>query len=87
MNFEDKLHNVETELVELFFALKEQVEEMDKKEEVSRPDYRYLENRLNELKHLICNNFGYGMVGDSIEKYTEDKHLINAMKLADKYKK
>lgn len=95
MTFEEKLHNIENELVELYFQLKEIVENMDKNYpsgHSSRPDYRYLENRLNELKYLICNNFGYCPHEGSISKNPQYRpgeaySLMNAMKLAEKYKK
>lgn len=88
MNYEEQYHKIEVDLVELFFTLKAQVEEMETREDVFRPDYRYLEIRLNELKHFICNHFGYAPIdGNSIEKHRDDHVLMNAMKLADKYKK
>jgi hypothetical protein len=94
MSLDKKLQNTENELVELYFYLKEIVDDMYNSYppgHSARPDCRYLDNQLNILKNLICNYFGYMHLGDSIVKNPEYQKssysLMKAMKIAEKYRK
>jgi hypothetical protein len=90
--FENRLQNIEDEIVSLFHDLDEAITKIEEDPNVYRPDLRYMKDKHNILKHMICGNFGYGIYNNSIIKNDrhvsgESYHLMNGVKLVDKYKK
>ena len=92
MTFEQKLQKIEDDLVALYFELTETIEHMEKSEGIYRPDLRFVCGERDTIKYILCRDFGYCTHKDSIAKNPqyrpgESYQVMNAMKVADKYKK